>query len=119
MRFTIAFVLLAGCGGKHVVRNASTFQTEVLASLARQEEAASALFAAADKAKAAGDTEACVEYAGPALLIDASAQSQAFRALWLAGLPYPVDGEMPPTNTKQPDPGPSKPLQDAAAFCEE
>ncbi len=63
---------------------------------------------AAKAAKAAGDRVKCVAYAKPALLIQAKAQGQAFRALWLAGLNYPkADGSIPKSGEEQADPGPT------------
>lgn len=118
LRFALLFVLcLPACKASQVMRQADTFTVETLAALARQEEAADALLDAADAARAAGDLATCKQYAEPALLISASAELQAHRALWLAGLPYPEDGEIPPRGTEQPDPGPSNPPKSADAYC--
>jgi hypothetical protein len=97
MRLTalIALLVLSGCV-RHIVRNEATYTAEIYASIARQNEAADALIVAAEAARDAGDTAACARYAEPALLIQASAEIQGYRALWLAGLPYPGgDGEDP------------------------
>lgn len=118
MRLVVILVLLAGCAKKNVVRSAGTFTVETLAALKRQEEAAAALHHAATKAKENGDTASCLRYIKPALLIDAAAQKQAYRALWLADLPYPdANGDMPPKGVKQEDPGPSEPQTDPEQFC--
>jgi hypothetical protein len=114
----VILLLLVGCPKKSVVRNASSFYAETLAALARQEEAADALRHAAVAAKVRGDRDACEQYAKPALLIDASARAQAHRALWLAGLPYPVDGITPPRGTEQPDPGPSTEPAPTSTLCD-
>jgi hypothetical protein len=97
--------MIACAHNKKVIRDGGTFQLEVQAALARQQEASTALKTAAERAREAGQHEYCVEYATPALLIDAYAESQANRALWLAGL---VDGE---------DPGPSAEPKPATTLC--
>lgn len=107
-------IALTGCP-KAVVRDATAFQIETMAALKRQEEAASALREAAIIARDRGDHEACVRYAEPVLLIEASAKAQAYRALWLAGLPYPVDN---PTEGEQPDPGPSAEPAPVSSICD-
>lgn len=94
---------LAGCGHK-IVRDADTFHVEVMAAQARQTEAMRALLEAADAALMRGDREACERYARPALLIEAFAENQAQRALYLAGL---IDE----------DPGPSPTQRPVAAVC--
>jgi hypothetical protein len=110
--------LLAGCPKRTVVRDASSFTVETLAALKRQEEAASALLLAAESANEAGDAESCRAYAEPALLIEASARAQAYRALWLAGLPYPAeDGTLPDRGTEQPDPGPAREPDPVTLIC--
>lgn len=117
IRFMLVLVL-AGCPAHTVLRDAATFQIETMAALARQEEAAGALRVAAVAALEQGDRASCVLYAEPALLIEAAAQAQAYRALWLAGLPYPTeDGSMPPEGTAQPDPGPSTKAPAASTIC--
>jgi len=100
----IALLLMIGCTHK-VIRNAGTFQLETEAALARQVEASKALHTAVDRAKEAGDWQACIEYAKPALLIDTFAANQAERALWLAGL---VEGD---------DPGPSPQVPAPESLC--
>ena len=115
---TLIVVLALGSAGcaKTVIRNSLTFQAETMSALKRQEEAAVALRAAAEAAKERGDQEACEKYAGPALLIEASAQAQAYRALWLAGLPYPTDAT--PVDGELPDPGPSAEIAPVSSICE-
>jgi hypothetical protein len=103
MLLSLLFVI--GCP-KTITRDAGTFELEIAASLARQLEAAVALHAAARDAAARGDYAACVQYAKPALLIDASAERQAERALFLAGL-------------RSVDPGKSKPIADVSTICGE
>jgi hypothetical protein len=103
----IMVALLGGCclTGK-VARDAKTYTAEVFGNLLRQKAAAKMLFEAAEAAKAAGDVEACQGYARPALVIEAKAQGQAYRSLWLASLPYPLeDGTIPAEGVKQDDPG--------------
>lgn len=115
MRTLLILSLLGGCSGKRsVLRDAQTYQTETMAALARQEEAATELFRAADAAKSVGDVAECQRLVAPALLIEAYARRQAYRALWLADLPYPG---APATGDG--DPGPSSPPQPAAAYCTE
>ena len=97
----IAMVLTA-CGPTKVIRDATTFEIETMAALARQAEAATALHLAADRA---GDYAVCVEYAQPALVIDAYAENQAKRALWLAGL------------SEGADPGPSPAVASVDSVC--
>ena len=124
-RFVVYFVgilLFVSCATipKRVIRDTNTYTAEILAGLQREQEAATALFAAADRALAAGEEESCREYAGPALLIQTKAQPQAHRALYLAGLPYPLaDGSLPDPKDAQPDPGPAPALGDqaAAGYC--
>lgn len=114
-----ALLVLPACATRYAVRDSTTYATEVAATVARQDEAADALFVAAERAKEAGDWRACAEYAGPALLIEASAQVQANRALWLADLPYPdpETGEAPPVGTEQPDPGKSPSPRSVVDVC--
>ena len=120
IRWTTIVVVFFGVGCVHnkVVRDRSTYTVEIFASLARQLEAAEALFGAAEAANAEGDDEACAQYAAPALMIEAKARSQAFRSLWLAGLPYPkADGTMPVEGEVQDDPGPSSRRRPVAVIC--
>jgi len=101
-----------------VVRDAPTYTVEILATLQRQEDAADALRDAASYARENGDVERCILYAEPALMIDAYARSQAYRALWLADLPYPnPDGSLPEPGEEQPDPGPSAALEPVTVLC--
>jgi len=124
-RFVVYFIgtlLFASCATipKRVIRDTNTYTAEILAGLQREQEAATALFAAADKAMAAGEEESCREYAKPAILIQAKAKAQAYRALYLAGLPYPLpDGSLPDPKATQPDPGPGPAVgeQAAAGYC--
>lgn len=104
MRLVLIALLLAGCPKKKVIRDAATFRLEVEAALARQLEAAEALRDAASAASDRGDFDACVRYAEPALLIEASAAIQAKRALYLAEL-------------ESEDPGPSQPIADVSTIC--
>ena len=101
----LAFLCVAGCS-RHIVRNEVTYTTEIYASVARQTEAADALLDAAKAASDAGDYDACVRYAGPALLIVSAAEIQGYRALWLAGLPYPGDDGSGEDPGAPPDPEP-------------
>jgi Flp pilus assembly protein TadD len=120
----IMFALLlevAGCATvpKRVVRDSQTYTAEVLSSLARETEAKGALLIAADFAIEAGDETACLVYAETALTIEAYAENQAYRALWLAGLPYPTsDGVMPlDLSEEQEDPGMPPAPRDPIDFC--
>lgn len=99
-------LLLSGCAGKHVVRNRAAFEAEVLAAMKRQQEAADALFVAAEYARSNGDLTACQFFATPALLIEAAAQAHALRALHLAGI-------LPQ------DPGGMKPIRPVSDVCGE
>mgnify|MGYP003128538106 FL=1 len=112
MRLTgaiVALFLVTGCAHKQQVRrDANTYVAEVLAGLQREKEAAAALHLAAQDAVDRGEMDQCLQYAAPALVIDAKAQPQAYRALWLAGMPYPLeDGSLPAAGQEQPDPGPA------------
>ena len=114
----LGFILIAGCATlpKRVIRDRDTYIVEILAGLQREQEAATALLSAADAARGLGDEIACRVYAQPALLIQAKAQPQAYRALFLAGLPYPnPDGSLPDPKDTQPDPGPAPKLGEDAA----
>jgi hypothetical protein len=103
---TTLAALTFGCATipKRVQRDSGAYAAEVLAGLAREQDAAAALFEAADNALSAGDVEACRRFVAPALVIQRFAELEAHRALWLAGLPYPVDGVMPDPRAEQPDP---------------
>jgi hypothetical protein len=120
----VAASIVAACATlpKNVVRKTDTYIAEVLSALQRQEAAADALFAAADQAHADGNVELCAEYLRPALTIEAHARAQAYRALYLAGLPYPEgSGGIPDLPARQPDPGPSEAVDYAREihdFCE-
>ena len=113
---------MSGCCGpesNRITRDRDTYVVEVFANLARQNEASEALLQAAEASARAGDVEACEGYAEPALLIQAKAQAQAWRALWLAGQPYPLeDGSLPPEGEPQPDPGPAGDPVEASNFCQ-
>jgi hypothetical protein len=112
----IGVALLSGCclTGK-VARDAKTYTAEVFANLLRQKAAAKMLFKAAE---AADDDKVCAAYARPALLIEAKAQGQAYRSLWLASLPYPLkDGTIPAEGVKQPDPGAPGPPRAVSEVC--
>ncbi len=114
-----SIVLVTGCctAGK-VVRDGQTYTAEVMAGLMREQAAAKSLREAATKAKDAGDRAACEGYARTALLIEAKARGQAYRALWLAGLPYPKpDGSVPKKGEEQQDPGPSPKPADVGTVC--
>ena len=123
MTKTLTFTLLAsltiGCASvpKRVVRDSSTYTAEILSSLQREREASAALHRAA----ALVPLDECAEVIAPALLIDAAAQRQAYAALWLAGLPYPLeDGSIPDPKAVQADPneGLEAPIpHDAEAYC--
>lgn len=127
LKLTVAIVAalgvtLAGCATvpKRISRDTQTYTAEVLASLAREEAAAEALTSAAAQARAAGDEMMCRELYAPAHLIDVKARAQAFRALWLAGLPYPLpDGSLPAADAEQDDPGPGGAVDDmrVVSFC--
>lgn len=104
----IILVTVGGCVTGKIVRDSQTYTAEVMSGLLREKLAAKHLLEAAKAAKAAGDRAKCVAYAKPALLIQAKAQGQAFRALWLAGLNYPkADGSIPKSGEEQADPGPT------------
>lgn len=110
----LLLLALVGCGHRAVLRDAVTYRAETLAALERQREAAEMLIRAADAAKADGDLGTCAQMAAPALLIEAYAEGQAYRALWLADLPYPGG----PAGD-QPDPGPSATPRKATDYCAE
>ena len=120
MAILLLFVTgVSGCctTGK-VVRDGQTYTAEVMSSLMREQAAAKRLLDAAKAAKAAGDKAKCEAYAKPALLIEAKAKGQAYRALWLADLPYPkADGSIPKAGEKQEDPGPTGVPDDVAKVC--
>lgn len=95
-------IILLACAGKTIIRDAGTFRIETEAAIARQVEAAEALREAAEAAAQAGDLEACERFAEPALLIEAAAEVQGRRALFLAGLEDEDPGQSPepaPTST--------------------
>tara|TARA_R110002020_G_scaffold194133_3_gene394726 strand:+ start:3103 stop:3543 length:441 start_codon:yes stop_codon:yes gene_type:complete len=125
MRMIVAGILafsMVACATipKRVIRDTQTYTVEILAGLQREKDAAAALFEAADAARDAGHEEACRLYVHPALVIQVKSQPQAYRALWLAGLPYPnPDGSLPDPKEKQPDPGAASSLQEdaAVAYC--
>lgn len=115
----IIIVCMTGCctTGK-VVRDGQTYTAEIMSSLLRERAAAKHLRAAAEAAKAAGNVETCKSYARPALLIEAKAQGQAYRALWLGGLNYPkADGSTPKSGEEQEDPGPTGSPADVSTVC--
>ncbi len=120
----VVAALAAACAAlpKRVVRNTDTYIAEVLSALQRQEAAPATLFSAADQARGVGDVELCEKYLRPALVIEAHAEAQAYRALYLAGLPYPEgSGGIPDQPRNQPDPGPSATIDYGAeiqTFCE-
>lgn len=114
----VAFLaVLPACGGRLVIRDAETFVAEHASSLARETEAADRLLDAATFALMNGDEDRCVLYAETALLIEAKAQPQHYRALWLAGLPYPSGDYVPPLGTEQPDPGAAPAPEDPETIC--
>ena len=117
----IMVALLGGCCLKgKVARDAKTYTAEVFANLLRQKAAAKMLLKAAEAAKAAGDAEACKGYARPALVIEAKAQGQAYRSLWLASLPYPLEnGTIPDEGVKQDDPGVTGSPRAVTEVCDE
>ena len=93
-------IWLFACGSV-VIRDADTFKLETAAALARQQEAATALRSAI---AAADSREECLQYAAPLAVIDAYAENQARRALYLAGL-------------ASEDPGPSPTLSAPDSYC--
>lgn len=110
----------SGCAHNRIVRDASTYVAEHVNALSRQENASEALKLAAAAARDADDPALCSRYAEPAFRIDHRAAAEAYRALWLAGLPYPQpDGSMPAEGQEQPDPGDPGPYMSghADAFC--
>lgn len=116
--FIVALFLVTGCAHKQVRRDASTYVAEVLAGLQREQEASAALHVAAQDALERGSVNQCVEYMAPALVIDTKSQAQAYRALWLAGLPYPLqDGSLPEEGQEQDDPGPAGPVPAPDTVC--
>ncbi len=104
MRITLLLVGLTACTKGKIIRDAGTFRIETEAAVARQVEAAAALRDAATAAKAAGDWDACVKYAEPALLIETAAAMQGQRSLYLAGL-------------EETDPGASPDPADSTTIC--
>lgn len=114
----VGLVSTTGCITGKVVRDGKTYMAETVASLLREKAAAKQLRAAAIAAKVAGDNDTCKRYARIALLIEAKAQPQAYRALWLADLNYPnADGSIPESGTKQPDPGVSGSPEAVSTVC--
>lgn len=103
---------------RQVRRDANTYAAEVLAGLQREKAASASLHSAAQDALNRGASAECLEWVHPALVIDAKAQPQAYRALWLAGLPYPnPDGSLSEPGEEQADPGPSGPTAEPDAVC--
>ena len=96
-------VLFGGCAPK-VLRNANTFVVEQIAAEKRQIEAAEVMLEYAERFAAVGDVHSCIKLAGPALLIEAAADRQSSRALYLARL---LDE----------DPGPSPEPRPVTAIC--
>ena len=120
LTLSLLALLITSCATvpKRIVRDSSTYTAEVMASLSREVEAADALKAAA----ALVPEEACADTVAPAMLIEAYAQRQAYTALWLAGLPYPMpDGSAPDLKTPQADPGagPAPVVTDGIDWCDE
>ncbi len=118
--FTLIAALAVGLAGcpRQIIRDASTYTAEIVASVQRQHEAMNALFIAAETARLDRDLEKCKLYAHPALVIEAKAQAQGDRALWLAGMPYVnPDGSIPEKGEEQPDPGVSPALRDIEEVC--
>ena len=118
----VFFSFVEGCATvpKRVIRDTQVYTLEILAGLQREQEAAQSLFEAADAARDNGDQPTCRIYVQPALVIQAKAKPQAYRALWLAGLPYPnADGSLPEPGETQPDPGAAPALSNDAAvnYC--
>lgn len=121
--FTLGMAIeVTGCATvpNRIVRDSQTYSAEIYAGLVREREAAAALIVAAEAALEEGDSEACVTYASAALTIEAYAENAAYRALWLAGLPYPdSNGELPSDpSAEQEDPGAPSAARDAGDFCE-
>lgn len=124
-RIVVCFLFIAttvGCATipNRVIRDSQTYTLEILAGLQREKDAASVLFEAADAAKDSGDAATCQIYVHPALVIHTKAQAQAYRALWLAGLPYPLeDGSLPDPKDEQDDPGAAQKVAEDAAenYC--
>lgn len=127
IKWSVAIVACIGLafGGcatvpKKVVRDSQVYTAEILAGLAREEAAAEALATAAAEARAEGDEVKCRELYAPAHLIEVKARPQAYRALWLAGLPYPLpDGSIPGPDVEQEDPGPGGEVSEGivASWC--
>ena len=118
--FGILIAFGSGCATTDVVRDGKTYTAEIVASLLRQNAAAKELKVAAIASKELGDNKACERYARPALLIEAKAQAQAYRALWLAGLPYPkADGSIPEDGEEQDDPGVAPSPEPVSTLCGE
>ena len=118
----VAGLALASCAAvpKRVVRDTQTYTAEILAGLAREHAAAELLVDAAEQARTGGDEARCRTYYATAHLIDVKAQAQAYRALWLAVVPYPLpDGSLPAAEEEQGDPGPGGTIDDSivAKFC--
>ena len=118
MYILIATFVTSCCLFGKVSRDGATYTAEVISSLKRQEYAAIELIRAATISNGVGNFESCSRYAGPALLIEAKARHQAYRALWLAGLPYPYeDGTLPDEGEEQPDPGASPDPEPVTSIC--
>jgi len=109
---------------KRISRDTLSYIAETLGSVQREEAAAKELLRAARTAWQAGDEFACTAYAQPALASLARARAEGYRALWLAGLPYPdaarwpeEPGHVPSTRVEQPDPGPPGPTPPTGYVC--
>jgi len=108
----------SGCAHTRISRERDTYTAEVFAGLQRERAAADALMLAAEAALQADDIPACRAYSEPALVIQAKAQPQAFRALWLAGIAYPLeDGSLPEEGVEQEDPGAAPPVLSVDEVC--
>jgi len=111
-------VLLVGCVPKQVRRDATTYTAEIVAGLQREHAAAAQLREAAMYALEHGDNQQCIEWLQPALVIETKAQPQAWRALYLAGLQYPLpNGELPAPDVVQEDPGPAGSVPEIIEDC--
>jgi len=114
----VSIIAITGCcGSGKVVRDSKTYAAEVMASMLRERSASQRLMEGALAAKARGDNTACERLAAPAMVIQAKAQRQAYRALWLAGLPYPAADGSVSSGAEQADPGPSPAPKSVDSVC--
>lgn len=100
----LTLLLFLGCSHL-VVRDASTYESEVNWFAASLSQSAAALEEAAKSALDVGDREQCLEYAELALVLGVRGPYHAAKALFLADLGG--------------DPGDPPPIPEASTFCPE